>query len=305
MNSLGIVILNYLNYEDTLDCIESIKNQSKNNIPTVIIDNNSKNNSCIYIKENIKNNDNFYLIKSNDNLGYAKGNNIGIDFLKNNLKVENILICNNDIVFSDKDYIKKLLNIEFPENVGVIGTNIIGNDDKNQNPVLWSHSKKNVIKAIEKYENPKIVDKIKMKLKRFFFIKILIDLKSKTEKKMMYKSMTILPLGEYLHGSAILLTKNYFQVFDGFYPKTFLYGEEPILDILVRKANLNMMYVPDLSIFHKEDQSSAMSFGNNNSTLSEYLYQSNKIILEVKEKNLQEILSDFEYFKENIEYVFF
>ena len=60
----------------------------------------------------------------------------------------------------------------------------------------------------------------------------------------------------------------------GLYGGTFLYYEEVILGIIFEKAGLDMLYIPDFSIYHKEDQSSIQSFNNDDLVRRRYLLQS-------------------------------
>ncbi|WP_370632038.1 glycosyltransferase family 2 protein [Lactococcus sp. NH2-7C] len=79
---MGIVILNYKVFKDTIDCISSIQAQSYQNFEIVIVDNVSNNGSFEYLADKYKYFSNIHLIKSRDNIGFAQGNNLGIKFLK-------------------------------------------------------------------------------------------------------------------------------------------------------------------------------------------------------------------------------
>ena len=50
MNTIGIVVLNYNGWEDTIECVESLSNQSAENYQIIIVDNNSENDSYEKIK---------------------------------------------------------------------------------------------------------------------------------------------------------------------------------------------------------------------------------------------------------------
>ncbi|MFT9191410.1 MAG: glycosyltransferase, partial [Liquorilactobacillus sp.] len=43
IKKMGIILLNYLNYEDTIECLNSLKAQTVKNISIVIVDNGSNN----------------------------------------------------------------------------------------------------------------------------------------------------------------------------------------------------------------------------------------------------------------------
>ena len=54
MEKVAIVILNYLNYKDTIECIESIKNQTYGNLETIVVENGSTNESWKLIEDKYK-----------------------------------------------------------------------------------------------------------------------------------------------------------------------------------------------------------------------------------------------------------
>ncbi|MFT8425240.1 MAG: glycosyltransferase [Liquorilactobacillus sp.] len=308
IKKMGIILLNYLNYEDTIECLNSLKAQTVKNISIVIVDNGSNNSSVRKIKKEIGNSDNIFLIQSDKNLGFARGNNLGINFLKNKLYIDNILLCNNDLVFSDSTFLDKLQRQSIAADVGAVGTSIIGKLFKNQNPAFWDFSKKSIISEIQSLEpqEPSFKQKVKNELLKSSFFFSLKNFKIKYQENLLIKknekdnlltsceSKQILSKKNLLHGSAILLTSNYFRVFPYLYPKTFLYGEEMVLKILFEKAKLKMLFIPDISIDHKEDKSSDLSFEGKNEELGHlYRKQSDELILELFDKELKDIQAEF------------
>ena len=78
---IGFVILHYMALEDTVNCVESILN----NVPLsniVIVDNASTNKSGMKLAEMYKDNQLISVLLLEENLGFAKGNNKGIEFFK-------------------------------------------------------------------------------------------------------------------------------------------------------------------------------------------------------------------------------
>lgn len=262
---IGIVILNYLNWEDTLDCISSLRLQSNQNFEAVIVENGSPNESVSRIGDCIKNDENIHLYVVKNNLGYANGNNMGILYLRDRYSINRILLINNDVIFDDRNYINKLIDIEYDGNIGAIGTKIIGSDGLNQNPTYFPISFSSSIKSliINLLAFSKVIAFIK---KRFLssWAKKANDFSSPKTSKQKY----------FLHGSVIFLTENYLDKFMGLYGGTFLYYEEVILGIIFEKAGLDMLYIPEFSIYHKEDQSSIRSFNNDDLVRRRYLLNS-------------------------------
>lgn len=270
MKKVGIVILTYLNYKDTVECVESLKNQSSTEFEIVLVDNCSPNESFEVLNNKYMDEERIHVIKTEKNLGYAKGNNVGIKYCMKQLKIQNVLVVNNDVIFTDADYIKYLENYPIQQHIGAVGTRIIGAEGLDQNPIYTSISKKRVIKdavyfTLEKWNITPLYRKIK-------------EMFSKKNDNSDHSQQSDENHGKndfyFLHGSAIFLTENYLNQLEGFYPKTFLYYEENILAIMMEKLNLSMVFSDEKSIFHKEDQSSALSFGNNSKLINRYLSNS-------------------------------
>lgn len=259
--NLSIVILNYLNWEDTVECVESLKKQNKNDFRIIIVDNASSNNSYEELRDRYETDEKIHLLKAPRNLGYAKGNNLGIKFSLKKLNIYNVLIINNDTIFDDINYIEYLSTIKIDSHIGAIGTKIIGKDGKNQNPVRVSINMNQIIKMIFAFSTSLLGFNL-TKYKR----------RKRVQKRLEYRNIyqNLIKHDYILHGAAIFLTENYLRRANGFYPGTFLYMEENILAIIMQKMDLRMKYIDDIHIFHKEDQSSVLSFNNDNKIQLKY-----------------------------------
>lgn len=124
MSKLGMVVLNYNDYKTTIKFINMIKYY--NNIDSVIIvDNNSNDNSVEEIKKHLCSN--MILIESNENRGYGAGNNIGIQYLRDNTDVKYVAICNPDIEF-EEDAINKIIKyLDSDTNIALASGEILEN----------------------------------------------------------------------------------------------------------------------------------------------------------------------------------
>lgn len=106
---LAIVILNYKNYEMTMECVDKLlSNDFKFNI--VIVDNNSPNESFEKLKKKYQNIDFLSVIENNNNSGYAAGNNVGINYIKYHYDCKYICIMNPDIIIEDNSIFDSLIN---------------------------------------------------------------------------------------------------------------------------------------------------------------------------------------------------
>lgn len=109
---VSILILNYNSWKDTLKEVEQVHNiLSVEYKDIVIVDNMSTDDSYNRLYSN---NMGFNLIKSCENGGYAKGNNIGLRYSFNK-GYDYSLVINNDILISDKDMLNKLQYIFYKD----------------------------------------------------------------------------------------------------------------------------------------------------------------------------------------------
>ncbi|MHA1285315.1 MAG: glycosyltransferase family 2 protein [Promethearchaeota archaeon] len=110
---LSIILVNYNNSKDTINCLKSLKNQTYQNFEILIIDNNSNDLNKNLIKKFLKKFDLNQAFKKKikifflkNNLGYTGGNNFGIKQSKGNL----ILLLNSDTVH-EKDFLENMVSL--------------------------------------------------------------------------------------------------------------------------------------------------------------------------------------------------
>ncbi len=120
---IGIVLLNYNNYEDTMKCISSIKKHTLLPYKIYLIDNASPDNSYYKLKEKFNNENKIRLILARVNKGYSTGNNLGIkEAIKD--EADAILIINPDVILIN-DAISKMYDaMNLNLNIAVVGPSI-------------------------------------------------------------------------------------------------------------------------------------------------------------------------------------
>lgn len=89
-----IIILIWNHLEDTIECLDSVIQTDYPNFSIVIVDNASTDGSAAYIQEHYPETT---IIKNQENLGYAEGNNVGMRYALEQ-KADYIFILNNDTV---------------------------------------------------------------------------------------------------------------------------------------------------------------------------------------------------------------
>lgn len=257
MEKIGIVILNYLNYHDTVECVDSIRQMNYKIAGIVIVDNGSYNESYSILNKIYQGDKKVCVVHAAKNYGYAQGNNIGIRIARKRFSADFVYVANNDVIFKDPEYFEKLLCM-YDDVTGVIGSEIQLKDGSIQSEYMAYIS----------------FPEVWYKYLREWLIR----------KKKEIWLLGIPPLNEgnqrqILRGCGLLFTPNYFKYYKGFYPKTFLYCEEHILFILCQRQGLQQKYVEGTCIYHKEDKSSDMSFHNDVNVMNEYSFQSYKYVV--------------------------
>ncbi len=126
--SVCIIILNWNTANDTIECIESLKNVRYPNLDIVIVENGSKDDSYDHL---LKYDINLSIIRLNDNRGYAGGNNVGIKYaVKNNYKY--ILVLNNDTIVQPDFLVPLIDTVENNSQIGLVTGKVLHYENPNR-----------------------------------------------------------------------------------------------------------------------------------------------------------------------------
>ncbi|WP_445505433.1 glycosyltransferase family 2 protein [Niallia sp. 03091] len=261
------VVLHYLTYDDTYECIESIlHNIEYENYNIVVVDNGSQNNSGEMLEKNYAGNKKVHIVKSKKNLGFAKGNNLGFMYAKLTLKSDFIILINNDTLIEQKNFLSELIEKYKTTPFHVLGPDILSTKDGlHQNPQLD--------KVIQEPEIKKIILKIKIKaflnkigceeliMNTYFSFK-----KGGKETNELNNSLNWQAEQEniQLHGACLIFSPDYVNNYNGLYDNTFMYMEEHILFYITNREKLKTLYFPKIRILHKEDSSTDALFNKSN-----------------------------------------
>lgn len=249
---ITFVILHYESITDTKECINSLKKYlNDDRVGIVVVDNGSRSGKLINI-ENEYDKTKIHFLYSKTNLGFACGNNLGFDFAKNKLNSDIIILCNNDLIFKQTDFVNQLRREYKEKNFDIAGPKIYSLvDGKNQNPVQVLYPTINSLK--------KKIFKLKI-LYMASYVNLDIMIKRLFSKNI--EEMQIVNDTDYqLHGSCLIFGSEYITKFDGLYDGTFMYMEEGILKYMAIKNNLKMLYIPSLEVFHKEGSTTNSIYG--------------------------------------------
>ena len=123
MKKVAIIILNYKNSKDTIECVESLEKINYKNFNIIIVDNDSKDDSVEILRNHFK--DKHIILNSGKNGGFAYGNNIGIKYALEN-GADYVLLINNDTIVED-DFLNVLVETAEKDKGVAIATGLIMN----------------------------------------------------------------------------------------------------------------------------------------------------------------------------------
>lgn len=251
----SFVILHYLTYDDTVECIDSILNNIQYpDYDIVVVDNASANDSLQKLEKKYGNQEKVYFVKNKSNLGFAKGNNVGYQFAKNELKSDFIILINNDTIIKQRDFLTVILEKYKESKFDILGPDIVSTQDGlHQNP--------NRNRGFTEEEVKREMNKLRTKLMLNYigledvFLKLYRTVRKNPTPVAANNNWEVEQENVLLHGSCLIFSPGYVRKYNGLYSNTFLYMEEDILYYIAQKENLKILYTPAVRIYHKEDSS--------------------------------------------------
>jgi len=229
---LSVVILNY-NVRYFLEtCLVSVQKAIQNiDSEIIVIDNASTDGSCEMIKERFPE---VYLIENSENVGFPKGNNIGVEKAKGDY----ICILNPDTVVAEDTFTKILQFAEKQNELGIIGCKMIDGsglflpESKRGVPTPWVAFTK--VAGLYKYFP-------KSTLFNQYYLQHIPQ--SSTQK---------VPI---LTGAFMFLKRQLYQEVGGFDQDCFMYSDDVDLSYLVTKKGFSNYYFADTTIIHYKGES--------------------------------------------------
>lgn len=240
-NSICFVILNFNTEKESIECIKSIrKNICGEECQIVLVDNASSEG----IKRIEMQYPDVHIIKNKNNLGFAKGNNIGYKFAKEDLEAEFIVVLNSDTLIEQDDFIIKIKQLYEKTKFSILGPDIVTGEGVHQNPA------QNVCTSLKLVKKCLLTQKIRL-IKTYIPLISRIGL-NKRKNNNAYIDHQIENAA--LHGACLIFSPLFISKYDmAFYNETFLYGEEEFLYFNAKFNQDMLLYSPDISILHKEN----------------------------------------------------
>lgn len=263
---LAFVILNYGTYPETVDCVQSIRKHidvMPQEYHITIVDNGSSDDSVARLRDDYAAESNIDIIETGENVGFAKGNNIGIRHVNQNYFPDYIVILNSDTELIQDDLYKKLSSEYERSGFALLGPMMLTGDGRcNDSP--WQPMSR---EAAEKR-----LDGLKRREKQImngtFFLCSFIQ---KVKKSFLLNSDrdTIHIHGDFwkyqtqveLQGAFLVFSQKAFKYIEGFDERTFLYYEEQLLYLALIRAKQTIVYDPRICIYHKDGCATSKAAG--------------------------------------------
>lgn len=205
-------------------------------------------------EESWKNHD-IFVISSSENLGFARGNNLGAEFCRKVFDPYYILFTNNDIKLSENNVVGKLLEkLHVTPEAGVIGPRVVKADGTEQSPCCYMSC----------------WDREVVKHWSFFFL----SKKKQTRRfHLDYAENAHEGFHYFVLGCFFIVRAKDFYNCGMFDSSTFLYAEEKILAERMKAIGKGIYYDPSVSVIHAHGSTTKK-------------YAKNKILKWQKDSNL-------------------
>ena len=237
---VGVVVLNWNQEQDTRECLESLRLVRDVPLRVILVDNGSARESVDRLEKRFSE---AVIVRLPENLGFAAGNNVGIErAIKEG--VSHILLLNNDTLV-EAGFLRPLLNALHEDRTGVVGPKIYHHPDVTRlwfagGVVNWRTGRQWHLGAGEidqgQWNSPREVD--------------------------------------YITACCLLAPVQIFREVGGLDERYFIYFEETDWNLRVRQRGYRCRYEPTSRIFHKVSQ--AMKTG---SPTADYYYARNRLLL--------------------------
>lgn len=236
---VSFITVNYNGLGDTIEMITSLKKIIKSvSYEIIVVDNASRKDEISSLKELFSD---IICIKSEKNLGFAGGNNLGIDIAKGKY----LFFINNDTYILDDNINYLIERLEFDKKIGGVS------------PKLLFHEPFNTIQFAGFTPFTKVTLRNEI-----------IGYCEPDDEK--FNTPQITP---YLHGAAMVIKKEVIEKVGKMPELFFLYYEEMDWCEMIKRAGYELWYEPKCVVYHKESRST----GKENS-LKVYYHTRNRLL---------------------------
>jgi len=218
---ISIILLNWNGKKDTLECLNSLKKVDYPNFQTIVVDNGSKDNSIAELRAA---HPHLPILENGANLGFAGGNNPGIEWSLRH-HAEWILLLNNDTTV-DPLFLREFLNAAKEEpKAKILGAKIL------------------------KYHQPNIIDHL-----GGFWNRQKAEFESPDSGQADHPYLNMKEV-DYVCGAALFMHRSVPETIGLLEPNFFLFWEETDFCYRARKAGFGVWTAPLAKVWHKVSSS--------------------------------------------------
>lgn len=246
--TVKVLILSY-NGKDLLeDSISSYLANTYSNFEIIVIDNGSVDGTYEYVARNFPD---VKIIRTEKNLGYSGGFNLGLNYAFIKINADYVLVTNNDVK-ADKNVIKELVKVAKTEDrIGFVTGKV------------YYYDKPNILQTVGKYEDP-----------------IRWNGNHIGHREIDNGQYDIIQERAFADDVFTLVSARLYNDVGGYDENFFLQSEEFEWQARAKKFGYKIMYTPHAKIWHKE----SMTIGKR-SAIKEYYDARNPIIVILLHKN--------------------
>ncbi|MGN6830465.1 glycosyltransferase [Paucibacter sp. M5-1] len=242
--ALGFVVLNYVNHDETVRCVDSIL-ALPGDAPVVVVDNASPNGAFDVLLRHFAGHLRVSVLQSGRNGGYSAGNNVGIRALRER-GILNVVIATSDTRVESPDLIERCLAAR-DAGIAVVGPYVRGDEPGSDNPIL--------LRLTLQYIAAIHLGKLWTLMKSV----ALLTLFKPRPTRSTADATTAAGLTDVymVHGCFLFLSEHYLRAFGELDEDLFMYGEEDLIAFNCARRGLRVVYDPRLVIYHGDAKSTS------------------------------------------------
>jgi hypothetical protein len=217
MPKVFVVVLCYNGIDLTLTCLDSVQKQEYVDVETVVVDNGSSDGTISIIQEKYPQ---IICIQNYENLGYALGNNKGIEFAIEH-GAEAVFLLNNDTRLQDGCISRLVETLQSDPRIGIVG------------PMVYTWDENKTISSAGGMVNWRLAHAVNVGMGE-------IDTGQ-------YEGREV----DFINGCGIMVSKQAVEKAGGLDPKFFMYWEETDWCLRVKEAGFKVYFEPAAKMDHK------------------------------------------------------
>ncbi len=260
------IILHFCAVDSTIQTIESLRSLKHfDKSEVIVVDNGSWDHSGLTLKNKYHGIPNIHILLSSVNHGFARGNNLGYQYARKHFSPDFIIILNNDVLMTQRDFLYRVQILYHKQHFHVLGPDIQTPEGRHQNPHRIHPF---TLKDVNRILRNRSIILCYLKLKRRLHLEEQVQFIEKWDTRRAAEERNGVRWDKssrnvVLHGSALIFSKDFImREKNAFYPGTFMWMEEEILNYLCMQKQYTLLYSPSLSVLHMGGKSVDSTIGH-------------------------------------------